>query len=600
MKGHVADSVHVLHVDDDGDFLDMTAEFLQREDDRIHVETAADATAGMAGIDEGGVDCVVSDFDMPGQNGIEFLEQVRAHHPDLPFVLFTGKGSEEVAGEAISAGVTDYLQKGRGTEQYAVLANRIVNAVERARAERERTRHLDAIETAQEGIGILDEDGEFLYVNEEFADLYGYDPAALTGEQWELIFQEDDIPTIRDDVLPFVEETGYWHGTTTGLRADGSTFVEDHVLSRTEDGELICTVRDITDLREQEAHLDVLARRYEAIFENPMSLIVLLNPDGMILEINPTASNLGTAPLDEIVGEPLWDAPGWADADALGTDLEGWIERAANGEHVRFEADVPTTENERLTIDGLLYPIHDETGSVLELLLIGRDVTDTKERERTLRRERDRLEDFTRVVSHDLRTPLNVASVRLDLAQEECESGHLAPIGDAHQRIEKLLDDLLTLARTDTTLGTIEHVSLQEAASESWETVPVEGAAIGADTRYRLQADESRLKQLLENLFRNAIEHAGDDITVQLGGLPDGDGFYIEDDGDGIPPAERERVFEMGYSRAAEGTGLGLRIVSRIVDAHGWDIRITESDTGGARFEITDVTPASGETTPDE
>lgn len=68
---------------------------------------------------------------MPGMNGIEFLESVRAIDEDLPFILFTGKGSEEVASEAISAGVTDYLQKQSGTDQYTILANRITNATSR-------------------------------------------------------------------------------------------------------------------------------------------------------------------------------------------------------------------------------------------------------------------------------------------------------------------------------------------------------------------------------------------------------------------------------------------------------------------------------------
>lgn len=129
--------IQVLHVDDEPDFAEMTAEFLRQLDDRFEVDTATSASEALEWLRENTVHCIVSDFEMPGQNGIEFLEAVRTEHPGLPFILYTGKGSEEVAREAISAGVTDYLQKGTGTSQYEVLANRIKNAVSQFRTKRE-------------------------------------------------------------------------------------------------------------------------------------------------------------------------------------------------------------------------------------------------------------------------------------------------------------------------------------------------------------------------------------------------------------------------------------------------------------------------------
>ncbi|MFB6206231.1 MAG: response regulator, partial [Haloglomus sp.] len=129
--------IRVLHVDDEPDFADMAAAFVGREDDRFDTETATSASEGLDRLSSNDFDCVVSDYDMPGQNGIEFLEAVREEHGDLPFILYTGKGSEEVASDAISAGVTDYLQKESGTGQYPVLANRIRNAVEKSRAQTE-------------------------------------------------------------------------------------------------------------------------------------------------------------------------------------------------------------------------------------------------------------------------------------------------------------------------------------------------------------------------------------------------------------------------------------------------------------------------------
>jgi PAS domain S-box-containing protein len=227
--------IRVLHAEDNRDFADLAATFLEREDDRFTVETASDAEEGMAMLGETEYHCVVSDFDMPGQNGIEFLESVRDRYPDLPFILFTGKGSEAVASDAISAGVTDYLQKEQGTDQYAILANRIRNSVERTLAERERRRHLDAIETAQEGISILDDDGVFIYVNEAYADLYGYEPDEMVGEHWTLTYRDSDVDQVIEEIVSQVWDEGYWHGETVGLRADGSTFVEDHTLATTDE-----------------------------------------------------------------------------------------------------------------------------------------------------------------------------------------------------------------------------------------------------------------------------------------------------------------------------------------------------------------------------
>lgn len=133
------DSITILHVDDDPGLRDLVAELLQLENDEFVVHTAPDANEGLNRLAKNGqeIDCVVSDHDMPGMDGIEFLEAVRETYPDIPFILFTGKGSEEVASDAISAGASDYLQKRGGPEQYTLLANRIENAVEQYRSERQ-------------------------------------------------------------------------------------------------------------------------------------------------------------------------------------------------------------------------------------------------------------------------------------------------------------------------------------------------------------------------------------------------------------------------------------------------------------------------------
>jgi signal transduction histidine kinase len=224
---------------------------------------------------------------------------------------------------------------------------------------------------------------------------------------------------------------------------------------------------------------------------------------------------------------------------------------------------------------------------------VARDITERKERERELRRERDRLDEFAGVVSHDIQNPVTVARGRVELARNECDCEHLATIESALDRISRITDDVLWLAREGRDIGTVDAVVLGETIDAAWDIVgdcPAHAELHYADEttpRISTEADAERLQQLFENLFSNAITHGGPDVTITVGTLDDG--FYIEDDGPGIPEADRDEVFAVGYSTSEDGTGFGLSIVERVSDAHGWEIDITDGSKGGARFEITGV-----------
>ncbi|MDH5020567.1 sensor histidine kinase [Halobacterium rubrum] len=230
------------------------------------------------------------------------------------------------------------------------------------------------------------------------------------------------------------------------------------------------------------------------------------------------------------------------------------------------------------------------------------------------------------VLSHDLRNPLDVAKAHLRAAEETGADEHFAAVADAHDRMNQIIRDVLTLARGEAVVDPTDGVAIQTAVEDAWQSVETADAELRvADDLPTTTADPDRLRRLLENLFRNAVEHGSTDnrtapqsddavehgstspdsqarqdavehgstdadgagVTVTVGALGDGDdGFYVADDGPGIPPGERDAVFDPGYTVEGGGTGLGLSIVQRVASAHDWSLALTDSDDGGARFEI--------------
>lgn len=196
------------------------------------------------------------------------------------------------------------------------------------------------------------------------------------------------------------------------------------------------------------------------------------------------------------------------------------------------------------------------------------------------------LEKLTSIVSHDLRNPLNVAQARLELAEEAGDPEQFAAIARSLDRMETIIGDMLSLTRQVDDITETAPTSLDIVAHSAWQTVETGNVALQIEQSMRIEADEDRLVQAFENLFRNAIEHGGESLTTIRVGSLDSRGFYVEDDGVGIPDSDCEAVFEWGMTTETGGTGLGLGIVNEIIEAHGWSIEVTESSTGGARFEI--------------
>jgi PAS domain S-box-containing protein len=324
--------------------------------------------------------------------------------------------------------------------------------------------------------------------------------------------------------------------------------------------------------------------RFAALFENvPNSVVSCVYEDGepIAQAVNPAFEETFGWESDEIVGDPLDEyivpPDAQAEADALN-------EQAVRGTHVRG------AEVSRVTTDGLRDFLLN-TASVrgdgeTEDVSVYTEITEQKDRERKLTRQNERLDEFASVVSHDLRNPLNVAEGRFGLLAEECDSDHLEPIDTALDRMNELVDDLLALARQSETATETEAVELAAVAEGAWATAETADADLRIEDDVTVEADPSRVQQLLENLFRNSVDHAGRDASVRCGSLESGDGFYVADDGPGIPEDDRDRAFDYGFTTDERGTGFGLSIVADAAEAHGWSVDVGESQSGGARFEF--------------
>lgn len=590
-------TIKILHVDDDPSFCDLTRDFLQREDSGFEVvseNSPADALDYIQ-TEQEQLDCLLSDYKMPEMDGLEFLETLQQQFPNfsVPFILLTGEGSEDVAAEALNTGASSYIQKG-SADVYEYLATRIRNDVEMKQAHRDSQRFDTLLSAINDPFYILDGDGRFSYVNDAFCDLTGYDWATIRGSDPSLIKDDQAVAAGEEHLAQLLSDDLDSITFEVNIQSkDGDTICcEDRMSVLPYEGEefrgSLGVLRDISERKAREQQLREAKERYQLLVEqNLIGLYIIRGTE--IVYHNPKFAELFgyTDEANVLAGESLLERIQPADRGRLVDNLEEVMvgDRDSTREpFVGLQADGDTINIELLAreieLDG-------------EPAVIGTAVDADEDHKGywQLHRERDRLEAFTSVVSHDLRTPLSVARGRIELVlQELTEESAVESLEDADRalsRMEAMLEELLTLAKQGEVVADTEPISIQDVARSTWENVETADAHLCVSTDKSIEADPGRMKSLFENLYQNAIEHAGADVTLRVGASEEG--IYIEDDGPGIPADVREAVFEPGYSSSEEGTGFGLSIVEEIVEAHDWAIGITEAENGGTRFDITGI-----------
>jgi PAS domain S-box-containing protein len=340
--------------------------------------------------------------------------------------------------------------------------------------------------------------------------------------------------------------------------------------------------------------------------------IVVIGADNVVVDMNATAKEMLGAgrpigkhvsevvPTEQILSESVTKAVMENEAMVRELTEEVWVE----------------TPRENRCYDIRVTELSEGGGGSAAHVALMHDITERKEREEELRdreeeltrqkadlqtqkaqleHQNERLDKFAGIVSHDLRNPLNVARGRIQFTIEGLEALDDPPVDLEHPRVasnsmdrmEDIISDALTLARQGKAITETEQVALNRTVQTAWENVETKEASLDTCEPVRIQSDEDRLLNVFENLFRNAVEHGREDVQIRVGLLDDG--FYVEDDGPGIPDEEKDDVLEEGYTTASGGTGFGLAIVQDVIRAHGWDVEVTDSEDGGARFEVTGV-----------
>ena len=613
------DAISVLYVGRDEAAAANLVDALAETAPAFEVETVLSTNAAVEFVESQHVDCIVSRYELPGaDDGIALLEELRDRRVWLPFVLVPDN-SFDVAGEAVAADVDRYTERTTPEETAGALAAEITAVVDEYRPS------ADLVDRMTDGFLAVDDEWRITYLNERAREVVG---SVADGETdfrgrslWEAIpgitdteFEENCRLAVASQETrsfeSYYDPLGSWFEirlfpSPTGLSVYFYEITDRRQYEQVLEGReqvlrdiySIISAKDKPFTRKVQQLLEIgreeLGMTYGSlsrIEDDKYTLSVVAGPEhdviteGTTVDLAETNCQRVAATGDRLaLADTSEEAPDLTDRLVYELGIESYL-------------GVPILVDD--TVEGTFcfydFGTREEPFTQWEMTLVdlmGSWVSYERERERQqaeLERERNRLDAVAGTLSHDLRNPLATASLRLELAADECSSEHLDALETALDRIDELIENTLSMARLGTDALDIEVLRLEVVANQAWDTAVDSEATLELDDSLgRVYADESTLQQLFENLFANALEHGQPEtghLVVRVGQLDDG--FYVVDNGPGLPAESRDEIFERGYSTNDAGTGFGLAIVERIADAHGGNIVATDAEDSGARFEV--------------
>lgn len=552
------------------------------------------------------VDCILV-HDEADVDARSVIETLAAERPAVPVVYLLDVNDAERIEAALDAGADEYAT----ADVPSILPRRIRRLV----GESDQTRAVDSraltgetrverdaqlleefldslLSETGDTVYFKDRESRFVRVSRSKAREVGRSRAEIRGKS-DFDFMPAEKARQRYEVEQRIIETGesIRDDEERIVTADGDVrwLQSKKVPWYNAEGDIVGTFgisRDITDLKALEERLAEL----EDVIDRVPVWLLAVDGDGTVTWVNDAASSAFVCTENDLVGEtiagltgdgPLEDAFLDQYDSSIANLLEGTDDTATDvvpGVPVR-----PPDGDQRICdVHVRLLPPADSEfrGTVVAF----HDVTEQVEQERVLQRQYERLERLVETISHDLRNPLLVATGKVELAATTVEHEALGDAMSALERMETLIEELLTMAREGRTVEDPPTVSVEEVARRAWRPFEPSPASLAVESDAAIRADPDRLVRLFENLFRNASEHGRDDVSVWVGATDDG--FFVADDGPGIAEEDRDRVFEHGFTTADDGTGLGLSIVAEIVSAHHWSIEVSESEHGGTCFDV--------------
>ncbi len=417
------------------------------------------------------------------------------------------------------------------------------DVTERKERERELQRYRTIVEAVDDGVYVVDGDGDLRMVNEAYAELTGYDREELVGSSATRVVDEDVVEEVRElDAALRAGDVDRASMEAELRTADGDRRPVEATFAPLDDEagrewKRVGVVRDVTERKERERELRRTERRFEAIFEDPNILVGLLDTDGTVLDINRTAMEYVEADLEAVTGEPFWETPWWGEGDDVRADAKEWTERAAAGEYVEFEADLVRPGGERYTINGVFRPVTDDDGDVVSVIVSDRDVTERREYERQLaeseRRYRTLAEYFPNglvtLFDHDLCYTLAAGQGfdRIPVEPADLEGESFRDVWD-----EETADELEPAFQA--ALAGEEHAVELSYAGREWivHAVPITdergdvfaGMTMAQDIterkeyQRRLAESEQRYRTLVENFPNGAVALFDEDLRYTVVG----------------------------------------------------------------------------------
>jgi PAS domain S-box-containing protein len=549
-------------------------------------------------------DCIVATNTPTGPRPLDIIEFIRQQDCHTPFVVYTSNFDDSDAGELFDYSAVDFIQKHPDDRANpGVIGERVKHITQQYRDTQQDKNELaktrNILNTVSKCVFHVSHTGEIYDVTEAVEDEFGYDHETIDTHSFLDFVHPADVGPVLEQLKLKPPEGHDSVSANFQIAAESGEWQHiDAIFHRFSSGESIQGVLiDIQDISPYSRSYSPDVATEESVIEHLPDGVFVLDVDGTIQYANRTWADLLKVSRDELIGVRLSDVvtPGVMNPEIL-ADMEAAIDNIqshiqGDAEQTEFSASTPTEQllTRTNSADGAertysihIQPVPDNPDSIIGVV---RDITEQIAALPQEQTDSDHVDEFASLISHDLRNPLSVAFTRCELISRETETEHVEDVIDSLERMDQIIDDVLELANSQDAIHSEDSVTLESLATDCWQQVDQHEATLSVTGGFSFDCDRSKMANVFENLYRNAIEHGGDSVSVEVGPLPDESGFYIQDDGPGIPDGKEQQIFEQGYTGGG-GTGLGLAIVETIVSGHGWEISAQNGSTGGARFEI--------------